>query len=96
MNSETVIPRLSDPIARQNNSAAIDRLIPTDDYRYIKAWGKFLGFTPETVQSYVNEARRVHAPPDVVQPISGGWLRLEDIQNETNRRQVEHLADGGT
>jgi hypothetical protein len=88
----TVIPRIADEAANSANMAEIDRLVSTQKYRHIVAWGKWLGFTPVAVLQIVREAEADNAPPDAIQKIDGRWLRLEDIANETNRRRVEELA----
>lgn len=87
-----VIPSMSDRTAAAANSAAIDRLIRTPKYVYIIAWGKWLGFTPETVQKSVVEAEADDAPAEALQKIDGRWLFLGDIVNDENRSRVEALA----
>lgn len=77
------------------NAEAIDRQIGTTKYRHIVAWGKWLGFTPKTVEKYVREAEVQDVPEDVVQRIDGTWIRLCDIANESNRNRVEEIARQG-
>lgn len=89
---ERVIPSRSDRAAYEANMAAIDRLIGACRWPYIVAWGKFLGFTPETVQEYVEEAEADNAPAESIQKFDDGWSELSDIVNETNRRRVMALA----
>lgn len=90
--SDAVIPSLSDKAASKANMEAIDRMVHTDRYRHVVAWGKWLGFTPETVRGYVELAHADNAPADSVQKIDGRWLTLSDINNEDNRKAVEALA----
>ena len=47
----TVIRSTADRIANEANIAAIDKLIGPTKFTHIVAWGKCLGFTPETVYS---------------------------------------------
>ena len=79
---------------------AIDRLVKPTKYRHIVGWGKWLGFTPDTVRRELIQAENDDAPIDVVQKAGDRWLRLDDIQNETNRLRVIELSknnsQGGT
>lgn len=70
----------------------IDRIVRTQKYLYVVAWGKWLGFTPETVRDIVQVAELDDAPADAIQKIDGPWLRLGDIENESNRTFVDELA----
>ena len=88
----TVIPSTSDNVANAKNMAAIDRVVVAGKYRYIVAWGKWLGFTPQTVLKCVQLAEADDAPEDAIQKIDGRWLRTSDIANQSNRDQVEDLA----
>ncbi len=90
---DSVIPRMADNAANDANNAAIDRLVTTHKYLYIVAWGKFLGFTPETVRKYLIEAEAENAPDDAIQKTQGKWLCLADIENEENRQRVRNLAN---
>jgi hypothetical protein len=90
--SDTVIPSTSDDVAFRANMAAIDRLVTTRKYHHIVAWGKWLGFTPETVEDQVELAEAEHAPEDSIQKLYGTWIRVGDIVNEANRQQVNELA----
>ena len=89
-----LIPKIIDNVANHANSAAIDALLKTLKYGHIVAWGKWLGFTPEAVLKYVQDADADDAPADAIQKIDGQWLRLGDIHNESNRRQVDEMALG--
>lgn len=89
---ERVIPNISDVSAYRANCDAIDRLIGECRYPYIVAWGKFLGFTPETVREYVQKAEADKAPTEAIQKLDDEWLVLSNINNETNRRRVMELA----
>ena len=91
--SSSLIPRVADKVANDANIASIDRLVKTPKYHHIVAWGKWLGFTPETVCKHIQEAEADSAPADAIQKIDGQWLRLADIANETNRRRVEEIAN---
>ena len=88
----TVIASMADRVANQANMSAIDRMVTIKKYAYIIAWGKWLGFTPETVQKSVTEAQADDAPLDAIQKINGKWLRVDDVINDTNRSQVMALA----
>ena len=88
----SVIPQISDARAHAANQTAIDRFVHTDRFHHIIAWGKWLGFTPQTVLKAVKDAEADDAPWDAIQKIDGRWLRLDDITNEENRRQVEEIA----
>lgn len=92
----SMIPSIADRVADEANMTAIDRLIPTTKYPYLVAWGKWLGFTPETVHRSVAEAESDAAPLDSIQKIEGKWHTLYDISNAANRRQVERLAERTT
>jgi hypothetical protein len=92
----TVIKSTADRIANQANMTAIDKLVTSKTYPYIIAWGKWLGFTPDTVQKYVTQAEADKAPLDVVQKIDGAWVRLDGIVNDTNRKRVIDLANVST
>lgn len=93
MNADnTVIPRQSDAVANAANVAAIDSVAGESRYRHVVAWGKFLGFTPETVRSAVELAAVEGAPIDAIQKIDGRWLTLADIQNDMTRQAVCDLA----
>jgi hypothetical protein len=86
------IRRISDNAAYQANVVAIDGLVKTLKYHHIVAWGKWLGFTPETVNKSLIDAEVDNAPADAVQKIDGVWICLEDIKNETNRKRVDDIA----
>ena len=88
----TVIPSTSDAAAFSANASAIDDLVHTMKYRHIVAWGKWLGFTPRTVQKHVLLAEQEDAPSDVVQKIDGIWIRIGDVVNDANRNRVEGIA----
>lgn len=88
-----LISSISDRVAYRENMDAIDRWVRSRKYAFIIAWGKWLGFTPETVLSYIAQAEADDAPLDVTQKIDGVWLRVSDIANDTNRNRVEALAD---
>jgi hypothetical protein len=90
----TVIKRISDKAAYEANMAAISTLVRTQKYHHIVAWGKFLGFTPETVKKSVSEAEAENAPADAIQKIDGRWRCLADIENESNRQRVNDIATG--
>src|SRR5689334_8664917 len=81
----SVIPSIADLAANNANMAAIDRLVATRTYHHIVAWGKWLGFTPDTVRNLVQEAEADGAPANAIQKIDGKWLTSGDIQNEGNR-----------
>jgi hypothetical protein len=87
-----VIFSISDKAANDANMAAIDQLVRVTKYRHIVAWGKMLGFTPQTVQNSVNEAEADNAPEDAIQKIDGQWLRVGDIANDSNRQRTNDLA----
>jgi hypothetical protein len=91
----SVIPKVSDRAANDANLAAIDRLVRTQKYHHIIAWGKFLGFTPVTITQTISDAEVDNAPADAIQKIDGRWNTLADIENETNRQRVEALAAQG-
>ena len=91
----SVIPSTADHEAFRANAEAIDRQVRTDRYFYIIAWGKWLGFTPQTVERYVRTAEFDDAPVDAVQKIDDEWIRLGDIANEANRKRVEEIARRG-
>lgn len=88
----TVIPSMSDRAANDANLAAIDRQVRTEKYHHIVAWGKFLGFTPATITTSIQQAETDEAPLDAIQKVDGKWLRLGDIENETNRERVNAIA----
>ena len=88
----TVIPSISDTVANSENMEAIDSRIVPGKYRHIVAWGKWLGFTPQTVLESVELADADDAPEDAIQKIDGRWLRVGDIANQTNRERVDKLA----
>lgn len=92
MSDGTAIPNLSDRKANAANIAAIDSLVQTQKYPYIVAWGKWLGFKPETVLKIVRAAEVDNAPENAIQKIDDRWTTLDDIQNETNRQRVIDLA----
>lgn len=89
---ERVIPSISDTAAYEANCEAIDRLIGKCPYPYIVAWGKFLGFSPEVVKEYVEQAIADNAPAEAVQKLEDGWMLLSSIKNEGNRSRVTSLA----
>ena len=89
----SVIPRISDRAANAANMAAIDEFVRTGKYNHIVAWGKWLGFTPQTVQKHVEQAEAENAPEDAIQKIDGKWDLVGDIANETNRKWVNELAE---
>ena len=89
----TVIPSTADPVAYRANMRAIDEQVAPKTYAYIIAWGKWLGFTPFSVQRSVDEAVVDNAPLDVIQKIDGKWLHLDGIANDTNRNRVMALAN---
>lgn len=72
--------------------AAIDTLIGASRYPYIVAWGKWLGFKPETVRNDVVKAETDDAPHESVQKIDGRWVFLADIQNDSNRQRIIAIA----
>ena len=88
----SVIPCSADKVADTKNILAIDTLVRTEKYRHVVAWGKWLGFTPESVQMQVREAEMDDAPADAIQKIDGRWLRFGDINNESNRQRVSDLV----
>ena len=90
----STIPRISDTAAYRENMVAIDRMVSTPKCYHIIAWGKWLGLTPETVRNIIEAAQSDNAPPDAIQKIDGRWLRLQDIENESNRNCVDDLASG--
>lgn len=90
--SNTVITSTADREAYSANCLAIDKRVETQRFRYIVAWGKWLGFTPDTVQKSVLEAEAENAPSDAIQKIGTRWLVLKDIVNETNRKIIVYLA----
>lgn len=92
---ESVIPSTSDAAAFSTNASAIDQHVSTDRYHHIIAWGKWLGFTPKTVEKYLTQAVADDAPADSVQKIDGQWVRLGDVGNETNRKRVDEIATNG-
>ena len=92
LKSKTVIASTADRNAYSVNCLAIDNLVKTKRFRYIVAWGKWLGFTPDAVQKSVREAEAENAPSDAIQKIGTRWLVLDDIVNETNRKMVVDLA----
>lgn len=89
---ERLISSVSDRTAWSANCEAIDRLTHESRYPYIVAWGKFLGFAPETVHECLQKAEADNAPPEAIQKIDGEWLLLSSIQNDGNRRRVVALA----
>lgn len=89
---ERAIPRISDTVAYKTNCEAIDRLIGECGYPYIVAWGKFLGFAPETVMEYVQQAEADKAPTDAIQKFEDQWMLLSAIRSDSNRRRVTELA----
>lgn len=89
---QRVIRSISDAAAYKANCEAIDRLVGKCGYPYIVAWGKFLGFTPETVHEYVRQAEVDNAPMEAIQKLDDGWSVVSSIKNETNRRRVMELA----
>jgi hypothetical protein len=91
-NDGTVIPLIADQVANAANQAAIDRLVSSEKYPCIVAWGKWLGFTPETVLQQVRQAEADNAPADAIQKVQEGWLRLADITSEVNRAAVVGLS----
>ena len=91
-NTASVIPKIADAVAYEANMIEIDRLVKTTKYRHIVGWGKWLGFTPDTVQRELAQAENDDVPIDVVQKAGNRWLRLGDIQNETNRLRVIELS----
>ena len=72
----SVIPSISDPAANEANIAAIDKLVKTRKYHHIVAWGKWLGFSPQTVQQSVEQAEADQAPEDAIQKIDRRWQRV--------------------
>lgn len=93
--SLSVIPSLADKAADRANIAAIDARVSPACYPYIVAWGKWLGFTPEIVSTFVAEAAADKAPRDAIQKIRGRWLRVKDICNDRNRETVKAAAAAG-
>lgn len=89
---ERVIRRISDPGANEANCDAIDRLIGECRHPYIVAWGKFLGFAPETVKEYIQKAEAENAPVEAVQKLDDEWILLSSIKDEVNRSRVANLA----
>src|SRR5688572_12544131 len=81
-NDPRVIPQQADAAANANNIAAIDRVSGHTAYRHIVAWGKFLGFTPETVLREIALAERENAPVDAIQKLDGRWHTVADIAND--------------
>lgn len=92
---QRIIPKQSDDAANARNVEAIERAAGTSRYRYIVAWGKFLGFTPATVCSEIEQAEADNAPVTAIQKLQGRWHTIEDITNDTNRARVIELARGG-
>ncbi|HVU47240.1 MAG TPA: hypothetical protein VFE62_00280 [Gemmataceae bacterium] len=89
---DRAIPCISDAVAFEANCDAIDQLVGECRYPYIVAWGKFLGFTPETVREHVQNAEVDDAPMDAIQKCDGEWLLLSTIKNDTNRKRVVELS----
>jgi hypothetical protein len=89
---ERVIPSVSDAAAYEANCDAIDRLVGECQYPYIVAWGKFLGFSPETVKEYVEQAEADNAPAEAIQKSDDKWMLLSSVKNESNRKRVMELA----
>ena len=89
---KTLIPSISDKVADAANRAEIDKLVAPGKFRHVVAWGKWLGFTPETVLKSVELAEADNAPEDSIQKIEGRWVRVSDIVNEANRMRVDELA----
>ena len=89
---KTLIPSISDKVAYAANMAEIDKLVAPGKFRHVVAWGKWLGFTPETVLKSVELAEADNAPEDSIQKIEGRWVRVSDIVNEANRMRVDELA----
>ena len=58
----TVIPSVSDMVANTENMDAIDRLVVCGKHRHIVAWGKWLGFTPQTVLKSVELVKQKAHP----------------------------------
>lgn len=90
--NQRIIPNMADKSANDANIAAIDRLVRTEKYHHILAWGKFLGFTPATISSILLEAETDKAPENAIQKVDGKWLTVDDIENESNRLRVNGLA----
>jgi hypothetical protein len=88
----SVILSISDKAANDANMAAIDQLVGMTRYRHIVAWGKLLGFTPQTVQKSIIQAEAESAPSDAIQKIDGNWFRIGDIANDANQQRVNDLA----
>ncbi len=88
-----LIPTQTDSVANRLNIAAIDRLVKTDRYRFVVAWGKWLGFTAEAVKHQVQQAEADDAPEDAIQKSDNRWLSLSDIQCEENVRKVRRIAE---
>lgn len=88
----SLIPKVSDKAANITNIAAIDRIANSPKYRYIVGWGKYLGFTPETILKSLQDAEAENAPADAIQKIDGRWFCISDIQNDANRQRVVKLS----
>lgn len=89
------IPSTSDESDFAINAVAIDSLVGQTKYQHIVAWGKWLGFTPETVLKHIELAEKEQAPLDAVQKLDGVWTRIGDVVNDTNRARVLEITATG-
>ena len=92
--NDALIPKQSDESANRANVLAIDKAAGGSRYAFIVAWGKFLGFTPDTVCREIERAEAEGAPLNAIQKIEGRWHTIDDIANDTNRSRVEALSRG--
>jgi hypothetical protein len=91
---DRLIPDTADREAYRANAEAIDSLVKAERHRFVVAWGKWLGFTPEEVQDHVAEAEADNAPHNAIQKMDGAWLTTDEIRNGDNLRKVTDIAAG--
>lgn len=65
------------------------------DYRYIRAYGKFLWSYPHTIETMVERARADKAPDNVIcyDEKVGAWITVDDIRFNSVRQSIHTIAE---
>ncbi|HET7713883.1 MAG TPA: hypothetical protein VFK94_06610 [Patescibacteria group bacterium] len=58
----------------------------TEDYKWIRAWGRLLGSRAYYIIDQVEQARKDHAPENAIyRKDDGTWATTDDITSEVTR-----------
>jgi len=68
---------------------------PTDDYPWIRAWGRLNHFSPQDTDRMLRRARAEHAPPSALASWFAGdpWMVLDDVIHPPTRRWLMRYAE---